>query len=217
MKYILRVLLLPLISLAAFICLDSPVYGQSNTKWNKKSAERWFKAYPGLTGLNLKASKSIDKLKFAAEYQANQRGWDKAFAFMKTVNPDTLKPGNYPIDGENVIVRVTEGSSKDLDSVKWEAHKNYHDIHYDVYGKEKIGIGDISKAKLMIPYDPVRDISFYEAEGRYYVADPETFFIIFSSEVHRPLIRVKGYDKVKKIVIKVRTNDFHGDRTLIRS
>jgi biofilm protein TabA len=211
----LSVVLPPLIGLSALIFLHTPVYGQSNTKWNKKSAKNWFKAYPGLTGLKLKPGKSIDKTKFAAEYHANQRGWDKAFAFMKTVNPDTLRAGTYPIDGDNVIVRVTEGSSKALDSVKWEAHKNYHDIHYDIHGKEKIGIGDISKAKLIIPYDPVRDISFYEADGKYYLADPETFFIIFTSEVHRPLIRVNGYDNVKKVVIKVRTSDLHKDRTVI--
>ena len=65
-------------------------------------------------------------------------------------------------------------------------------FHYDVYGKEKIGIGDLSKATLIIPYDSVRDISFYEADGKYYLGDPETFFIIFTSEVHRPLIRLKG-------------------------
>ena len=217
MKYILKVLLPSIIGFAACIFLETPVYGQSNTKWSKRSAESWFKAYPGLTGLNLKPSKSIDKIKFAAEYQANKRGWDKAFAFMRNVNPDTLKAGNYPIDGENVIVRVTEGSSKQLDSVKWEAHKNYHDIHYDVYGKEKIGIGKVSKAKLIIPYDAVRDISFYEADGKYYLGDPETFFIIFTNEVHRPLIRVKGYDKVKKVVIKVRTNDLQEASTRIRS
>ena len=178
--------------------------GQSNKRLAKRDAESWFNNYHGLSGLPYKPGKPIDKVKFAAEYQTNKEGWDKAFAFMKQVNPDTLKVGNYAIDGENVIVRVTEGPLKNPDSVKWEAHNNYHDIHFDIYGKEKIGIAPVSGARIIIPYDAVRDISFFETDGEYFLGEPGNFFIILTSEAHRPLVKVEGSDAVKKVVIKLR-------------
>jgi YhcH/YjgK/YiaL family protein len=42
------------------------------------------------------------------------------------------------------------------------------------------------------------------AGGKFYTAKPGTFFLFFPQDVHRPNIKVKGYDLVKKLVIKIR-------------
>jgi YhcH/YjgK/YiaL family protein len=156
------------------------------------------------SSVQLKPHNSIDKVQFAKEYHANKLWWDKAFAYIKNTDLASLTPGDHPIVGADVFARVTEGPLKHLDSAKWEAHKNYIDIHYVITGREKIGIGPLSSATVVVPYNSTRDISFYEGKGKYYIAEPGTFFIAFPKDIHRPGVEVEGKETEKKLVIKIR-------------
>jgi YhcH/YjgK/YiaL family protein len=78
------------------------------------------------------------------------------------------------------------------------------DIQYIVRGKEKMGVATATNATVTNPYDPARDVANYTTEGKYYIAEPGTMYIFFPSDLHRPSIKVDGYDVVKKVVIKVR-------------
>ena len=70
-------------------------------------------------------------------------------------------------------------------------------------GKEKIGVAPVSRAKVKEPYDETKDIAFYESDGKYYVAEPGTFFLFFPQETHRPSIKVDASVPVRKLVIKI--------------
>jgi YhcH/YjgK/YiaL family protein len=180
---------------------------QSGTFSNsKKAATTWFNTYEWLNGLKLKPHKSVNKQEFAKQYHYNKDRWDKAFAFLKENDLVSLKPGKYPIDGENVFAIVTEGPTKDTSQTKWEAHKIYQDIHFVIDGKEKIGIAPVASAVNIIPYDTAKDIGYYEAKGNYYESDKNVFFIVFPQDAHRPGIKVDGFAMEKRIVIKVRRN-----------
>ncbi len=187
-----------------FLFLPAAIQAQNGNELGKKKAIRWYNGNEWLNGLKVTPHKSIDKIEFAKEYHSHQMWWDKAFAFMKNTNLSGLKLGDHPIVGEDVFARVTEGPLKRLDSSKWEAHKNFHDIHYVISGKEKIGIGPLSSATIVVPYNSTRDISFYEGKGKYYIAEPGTFFIAFPKDIHRPGLEVNGKETEKKLVIKIR-------------
>jgi biofilm protein TabA len=178
---------------------------QSDNKWTKKEASKWYNSRKWLNELQLKPHKSIDQEEFAKQYHSNKKGWDMAFAYMKETDLNNLQPGRHQIDGENVYVIVTEAPTKDLQQTKWESHRNYNDIHYLIKGKEKIGIAPISVAKLTEAYDSLKDIMFYTAEGKYHLAEPGTFFIISPKDAHRPSVKVDSDEVVKKIVIKIKT------------
>jgi biofilm protein TabA len=154
-------------------------------------------------GLKLTMHRSVNKDSFYVAYHNNQNAWDAAFAFLKNVNLEELKPGKYPIIGEQVFAIVTEGPAHNKDSVKWESHKHYVDLHYVIKGKEMIGIADTAKATMIKPYTP--DVINYTAEGKFYVAKPGEFFLFFPNDAHRPDIKLDGYDIVKKMVIKIAT------------
>lgn len=155
----------------------------------------------------MKAHSSIDVEEFARQYHVHKSWWDEAFAFLRNTDLANLRVGDHPIVGDDVFARVTEAPLKKLDSSKWEAHKNYADIHYVIKGREKIGIGLLSTAKIVEPYNSKRDISFYEGKGNYYVAEPGTYFIAFPHQIHRPGLEVDGKEVEKKIVIKVKTTN----------
>jgi biofilm protein TabA len=85
-----------------------------------------------------------------------------------------------------------------LDKAGWESHKKYIDLQYVIRGKEQIAVSPIDKATVTKPYDETKDVANYTAEGTFYTAEPGTFFLFFPQDVHRPNIKVAGYDMVKK-------------------
>jgi YhcH/YjgK/YiaL family protein len=179
------------------------IYAQTN-EWTKSKSKKWFKKKEWLGGLQLQAHKSTNVEEFARQYHLNKTLWDKAFAFMKEKDLDTIAKGKYPIDGDNVFASVTTDSTKDFDKTNWESHRKYIDIQYVISGVEKIGVYPVANATVTKPYDEKRDAANYSADGKIYDAMPGTFFIFFPSDAHRPNITPGGNKVDKKIVIKVK-------------
>jgi biofilm protein TabA len=169
-----------------------------------KEAKKWFKKRTWLNGASLSPHKSINQQEFARQYQLNKTYWDKAFAFLKEQNLQTIAKGKYPIDGDNVYASVTEDPSKDFDKTNWESHRKYIDLQCIITGEEKMGVWPVQQATVTKEYDDKKDVANYTAEGKFYVGKPGTFFIFFPSDAHRPNITPGGNKVVKKIVIKVR-------------
>lgn len=197
--------IVPTLFLLGLLFSSCKVQKPTGESGNNKEAIKWFKGETWKNGLTLNADKSTNAAEFSRQYQANKAWWDKAFAFMKDQDLENIKPGKYPIDGDNVYATVTEGPDKDFEKTNWESHRKYNDIQYIIKGKEKIGVAVVSTATVTKPYDATSDLANYTSEGEYHMAAPGTFFIFFPQNAHRPSIKVDGYDIVKKLVVKVRT------------
>lgn len=200
-KKLLSHLLMITFSIFAF---TANAQNDTSKTWTKKAAEKWFGKKEWLGGLKLNPAGSIDIEEFARQYHLNKKYWDEAFAFMRDHDLQNMSPGKYAIDGDDVFAMITEGATKDFDKVNWESHRNYIDLHYVISGEEKIGVCDVQKAIVTMPYDEKKDIANYKADGKIYLATPGTFFIFFPENAHRPGITT-GRNKVdKKLVIKIR-------------
>jgi len=175
--------------------------------WTKKKAIGWYNKFDWLNGLKIKPHGTVNQKEFAHQYHLHKQRWDKAFAYLKSADLSSLEPGRYPIDGNNVYAIVTTSASLDYDQTKWEMHHSYADIHYKINGEEKIGIAPVAGSSIIKAYDPIKDIAFYKAKGKFYLSDQRFFFIIFPLlDVHQPGIKVSGSDKEKKLVIKISIN-----------
>lgn len=173
-------------------------------QWMPSSAKKWAKDREWANGSTIKLSPSVNYVEFAKQYHANKAAWDKAFAFLTSTKLDTLRPGKYVIDGDNVYAMVTDGPTKDFDKSAWESHKNYIDLHYVISGTEKIGVAPVASATVTVPYDIGKDIANYTADGKFYEAIPGEFFLFFPSDTHRPGIKTGNTDHDKKLVIKIK-------------
>lgn len=185
----------------------STINSQSNNVKKESDVETWFNRGDWLNGLKLRPHNTTDKPEFAKQYLANNAGWDKAFVFIRDHNSDTLKTGKYIIDGENVFADVTDNPSSELKEAKWHSHRQYCDIIYVITGKEKIGIAPIQGAPVITPFAGKGDSQFYNQEmnGSYYISNPDTFFILLPTDVHRPFIKIEGCNYVKRIRIKIKS------------
>jgi biofilm protein TabA len=177
------------------------VVGQ--TQLTEKQVSEWYQNKEWLQGLQLQPHETINKATFARQYQLNKKYWDEAFAFLKNNDLDTMAVGRHAIDGDNVYAIITENLTKDMDSTKWESHHNYIDLHAVIKGEEKIGVADITKLAVTMPYDASKDLVNYSGEGNFYVAVPGTFFLFFPADAHRPNITTNDNKPDKKIVIKI--------------
>lgn len=187
--------------LLSFVSLE--LFSQAGTM-PEKDIKKWYKSNSWLQGCQLKPHKSTNQQAFAKEYFGNKAVWDKTFQWLKSNDLNTLAPGRYVIEEGLSTATVSEAPAPELNNVKWEIHKNFNDIQYIIKGKALMGVVPVKDAKVTEAYDSRRDVGFYEAEGSFYSAEPGTFFIFTPDDVHRPGIKVDGFDTVKKVVVKVK-------------
>ncbi|MET3981091.1 biofilm protein TabA [Mucilaginibacter sp. UYP25] len=200
----------PLFKLAiaaiSFITMENTAIAQTKADGSvsQKTAQNWLKSSKWKDGLKLEVAPSVNATEFYKQYYNNKAVWDKVFLYLKQTNLDTLSTGKHPIDGDNAYASVTEAPSKEADKASWESHRKYIDLQYVIKGKERIDVTDISKATVTNPYNEAKDAANYTAEGVSHTAEPGTFYLFFPQDVHRPNIKVAGYDVVKKLVIKIK-------------
>jgi biofilm protein TabA len=186
-----------------FVACREPRVSKNGT-WTKANATKWVKENSWRHGFAINLAEGTDEVAFTTQYHMNPALWDKAFAYLKNTNLDTLSPGKYPIQGDDLFASVTIAPTKEFDKTNWESHKKYIDLQYVISGKEKIGVAPLASATVTKPYDETKDVANYTAEGIFHLAEPTVLFLFFPTDVHRPNVKVEGYDSDKKIVLKIR-------------
>jgi biofilm protein TabA len=191
--------------LVALLFAGHSLFAQTDSVKKAAAADQWVKSKVWAKDLKINVYPDINSVEFKRQYEANKATWDKCFAFLAdTVKLAKLAPGKYPIDGENAYASITEMPTRTPDVAKWESHRKYIDLQYVIRGEEKIGVSPIATATITVPYDDKKDGANYTADGKYYIATPNEFYLFFPSEVHKPNIKVDGYDTDKKLVIKIK-------------
>lgn len=138
------------------------------------------------------------------KYDFNSKKFTIAYDFLKTTDLSAIAVGRYEL-GEGVYAMVSEYNTLPASERKFETHENYFDIQCIVSGQENIVLTQRKVLKEAIPYDPVKDVTFYE-EPEYcggvglYAGD---FLIVTPEDAHKPHCNLNGEHDVKKVVIKV--------------
>lgn len=131
----------------------------------------------------------------------------RALDFLKNTDVKSLPVGSKnPLEGDKMYYNVDEVMTKDFSETKPESHKDYIDIQFMVDGGENMGFFVNHGQATPLESYPERDCYFYANEsideGQIYC--PEGFYaVFFPTDVHRPLLAVKGKQKIRKIIVKV--------------
>jgi biofilm protein TabA len=116
---------------------------------------------------------------------------------------NALPEGRHDIDGDRIFALVQEYTTRSAAECRWEAHRKYTDIQYVVRGAERIGYMNIADTRQTDPYDPARDVAFFEP-GEDFVTVHAGMFAIFTPEdVHAPCGAAGAPGRVRKIVLKI--------------
>ena len=163
------------------------------------------KAPEWVCGWEVTPDATIVQEQMAAHFEANRERWKATFDFLKSADLANLPLGEHEILGREVFAIVSEYAPKQHEDCLFENHLKYIDLQYVISGEEIMGVTTLDKVTPVQEHDAVKDIRFYaqEAEAEYVPAGPETFFVFFPSDIHRPSMKTEKDVLVKKVVVKV--------------
>lgn len=151
----------------------------------------------------------VDHLSNAFFYKDLGSNFRRAFKYLKKQNLSKLNPGSYVIENNRIHAHVSKYLTHEFDQEKWESHKQFVDLQYIIEGFESFGFGEINNFEPISEYIPERDICWYKGELHHLITAGEGMFLIFfPNDIHQPGIVVDNPKEVKKIVIKIRINNF---------
>ena len=133
--------------------------------------------------------------------------WSRIFGALETLTPETPE-GETLLQGQDVIVRVISYVSRPPEEAKLEAHRDYIDVQMALAGSERIDWFPLAALRSRTPYDPEKDVEFFERPGRAPARVdvlPGTCCVLFPEDAHMPGLQTgEAPGKVKKVVVKVR-------------
>ncbi|KAA9244006.1 YhcH/YjgK/YiaL family protein [Lactobacillus mulieris] len=130
--------------------------------------------------------------------------FSKVCDFLENTDLNTLKEGRNEIDGDNVFAMCFNYVADNEPGIKFEAHKDYLDIHLVVKNTEKIAVTSLPYATQVDPYSEKDDVLFYKSDLYQTITLTESNMVVaFADDFHQPKVRIND-NPVKKVVIKVR-------------
>lgn len=149
----------------------------------------------------------VDNIGNFEKYSALDKKFEKSFEFIKKVAAENLPAGKYQLENDGALhAIVQEYDSKAPENAKIEGHEKYIDIQYVISGEEVIEVFDISKAVVKTPYNPDKDVTFYEncVDASKIVLQAGEYAILYPNDIHKPGMQYKCSTPVKKVIVKVK-------------
>ncbi len=127
--------------------------------------------------------------------------FDKAFAFLESLDVARAEPGRVDIQGDDVFAIVAETEGRGRDAARLESHTDYIDIQFQAAGVDTIGWAPAENLSGQ-GYDKDKDIEFFlDAPEQWVVTPPGYFAVFFPHDAHAPLA---GTGEMIKVVVKIR-------------
>ena len=144
-----------------------------------------------------------DKLSNAKLYLGFSPNLDAALRYIAEHDLNELPLGKTSIIGDQVYVSVSMIHPEPTDEPRFEIHERYIDIQLDIFGTERIDIGDSSHMDI-IEARPKDDLTFVDCDtAAQCTMGPGNFMIILAEEPHKPGIATPKGGTIKKCVVKV--------------
>lgn len=193
-----------IIFLASILMEGCKSENKETDKMSENEVKEWIASSKWYTALPVKPDSSINQRMFAGQNIKNEKSWNAAFKFLRENNLGELAVGRYDLLDDGTYATVSEYTTKEPDSAKYEVHRKYIDIQYVERGAEYIELLKIKDIKGESVYDEKSDIQFFiGGEGRHLFADNQHFFVFFPEDVHKPCLKVDSLGTVRKIVVKI--------------
>lgn len=126
----------------------------------------------------------------------------QALDYLRATDMMAVSIGRCDLDGDRLFALVQEYTTRAADRCVWEAHRRYIDVQLVVFGVERIGYANIAHAREREPYDPARDVAFFEPGFDYITLQPGMLAILGPEDVHSPGAAAGEPERVRKVVIK---------------
>ena len=140
-------------------------------------------------------------------YARLDKNFGKIFEIAKKAMIDVPAVGRYAVDGDDCFYMIQEYDTKEPSRARYETHDNYIDVQIILRGEEEIRFETLDKLSVETPYNPEKDIAFWNMTDEYDSIRLEAgeLSIIYPDEPHAPsLSTANGESHVIKLIAKVR-------------
>ncbi len=144
-----------------------------------------------------------DHIRNRANYYWLGDDYQKALDFFATVSGEPFEKADIAVPDSHVLVKARPMNTRPIEECHFEAHREYADIHFVAYGKEKIGYADVKKLK-ELRYDAAKDAADLEGEGDAITLLPGYFMITLADDAHMPCICVGEPAPLGKMIAKIK-------------
>ena len=129
----------------------------------------------------------------------------EATNYLKGLNLASLEVGKYVVD-DDFYYMIQEYETQDISQCKMESHDKWIDIQWIISGMEAIETTDVSRLTVKVPYNPEKDITFFETPAvmQHNVLTEGSYVVLYPENGHMPKVAVEGSVHVKKCVAKIR-------------
>ncbi len=131
--------------------------------------------------------------------------WKEAFSFIDSLN-EKSEEKRYELDhGMFAIVMSYSTKERDENTIL-ESHETYVDIQVTLEGSEVIEYFYRDYLQIKTPYNDTTDAQFYHyPDGPKAIIENQVGFFtaLWPEDAHMTQLRSKGYERVKKVVVKV--------------
>ena len=145
-----------------------------------------------------------DVLSSIANYKGLWPALDTAIEYIQREDLNAIPLKKIEITPGTVTAVRQEYSTKPIEECKWEAHRLWADIQMVLQGQERFGYAPIGKMTVKTPYNPDKDVEYFQGGGDLLLLDPLRFGVLFPQDVHLPCGIVAQPEPVVKIVFKLR-------------
>ncbi len=130
----------------------------------------------------------------------------KCLKYIKENDLSNLSKGVYEIEGKDFFVNIVEYDLKNDEDRFWEAHRVYLDVHFMIYGNERIKLNFLDTVDIK-GYDINNDfVSFNETKkcSSYVDLKDGDFLICYPTDVHKTALKIDCSEYVKKAIFKIK-------------
>lgn len=144
----------------------------------------------------------LDSIKNSAAIEGAHPLFKVAFDYFKATDLKNAPVGKTQLQGEDLIVIVSEIEGKKEGTAIVETHRKYIDIQIPVINTERMGwVAAASCQKPFDSYNESKDLILYEdAPTTYFDVTPGDFAIFYPEDGHAPGV---GNGYIKKVIFKV--------------
>lgn len=144
----------------------------------------------------------IDRINRFQQYSRNIPEIYEVMKFVEKTKKENLPVGKYPL--QNGFVLIQEGTTRRFEDADFEVHREYIDIQVIVSGTEYVEYADMTELKTKVPFDLEKDLELMSGEGCKIQIKPDTFYILYPTDGHKPCCHEYTPTSYKKVLAKIK-------------
>ena len=145
----------------------------------------------------------IDHIRNREKYYFLGNKYKLALDFFASEAEKTLEKGEVQLLDDEVVIKKCITETKYEKDSRFEAHKKYADVHFVVYGVERIGYADVNLLEIT-DYNEKSDGVHLNGSGELITQRPGYFMITLPDDAHMPYVCVDTPAPLGKMIAKIK-------------